>query len=276
MQVWIGTSGYSYPDWVGSFYPAQTRPQRMLAYYCRAFPIVELNFTFYRPPTPSMLDRLAGQTPTPFQFLVKLPRALSHEEDRKELPGFCRALDALKRRGQLSGALCQLPQSAHRSRSHTAWIERLAAELSDFHLAVEFRHSSWSVPEVPAWLNQVRADLVSVDVPNLPRLYPRGLVQSGRRIYVRLHSREAANWYAGGADRYDYDYQDAEMMEWANALAEHEAQAELAYILFNNCAGGQAAENASRMRDLMAKFGDIFQIVAAPPLEDPTQPSLFG
>lgn len=276
MQVWIGTSGYSYPDWVGSFYPARTRPQRMLGFYCQSFPIVELNFTFYRPPTGAMLNRLAGQTPTPFQFLVKMPRALSHEQDRNELPGFCRAVDALKRRGQLSGVLCQLPQSAHRSRSHTAWIERLAAEVADFHLAVEFRHSSWAAPEVPAWLNRLQADLVSVDVPNLPRLYPRGLVQSGRRIYVRLHSREAANWYAGGADRYDYDYQDAELMEWANALAEHEAQAELAYILFNNCAGGQAAENARRMRDLMAKFGDIFQIVAAPPLDDPNQPSLFG
>ena len=55
MQVWIGTSGYSYPDWVGSFYPAGTRPQRMLSHYCRVFPLVELNFTYYRPPTSEML-----------------------------------------------------------------------------------------------------------------------------------------------------------------------------------------------------------------------------
>ena len=79
MDLWIGTSGYSYPDWVGGFYPAGTRPDRMLAYYSRRFPLVELNFTFYRPPTPEMLAKLAAQTPDGFQFLVKLPQSISHE-----------------------------------------------------------------------------------------------------------------------------------------------------------------------------------------------------
>ena len=65
MQVWIGTSGYSYPDWVGAFYPRGTRPQRMLAYYCRHFPLVELNFTFYHSPRPGQLARFAEQTPEP-------------------------------------------------------------------------------------------------------------------------------------------------------------------------------------------------------------------
>ena len=59
MKVWVGTSGYSYPDWVGPFYPEGTRPNRMLSYYARQFPLVELNFTFYRPTTPEMLGRIA-------------------------------------------------------------------------------------------------------------------------------------------------------------------------------------------------------------------------
>src|SRR5438132_10075491 len=86
-QIWIGTSGYSYPDWVGGFYPPNTRPNRMLAYYCGHFPLVELNFTYYRLPTPGMLARLVEQTPPGFQFLVKLPRSLSHEESTAELTG---------------------------------------------------------------------------------------------------------------------------------------------------------------------------------------------
>src|SRR5262249_49105241 len=61
MQLWIGTSGYSYPDWVGPFYPPGTRGGRMLAHYCRRFPLVELNFTFYRPPTAPILERIAQQ-----------------------------------------------------------------------------------------------------------------------------------------------------------------------------------------------------------------------
>ena len=81
MHVWLGTSGYSYPDWVGKFYPRGTSPNRMLASYARSFPLVELNFAYYRVPTPAMLARMAGQTPDGFQFLVKLHRSLSHEQD---------------------------------------------------------------------------------------------------------------------------------------------------------------------------------------------------
>src|SRR5438876_474667 len=80
MQVWLGTSGYSYPDWVGGFYPPGTRSNQMLNRYAESFPLVELNFTFYRLPTPAMLARLANQAPDGFQFVVKMPRSLSHEE----------------------------------------------------------------------------------------------------------------------------------------------------------------------------------------------------
>ena len=59
MQLWVGTSGYSYPDWVGSFYPPGLRQGKLLSYYAKHFPLVELNFTFYRPPTATMLARLA-------------------------------------------------------------------------------------------------------------------------------------------------------------------------------------------------------------------------
>src|SRR5260370_23753756 len=128
MHVWIGTSGYCYPDWVGPFYPAGTRPTRMLDYYCRSFPLVELNFTFYRPPTPTMLDHIAAQTPPGFQFLVKMPRTLSHEQDPKDLPGFRMAVEALRQRNKLSGLLCQLPQATHRTSAHVAWLERLGHE----------------------------------------------------------------------------------------------------------------------------------------------------
>src|SRR5688500_3943271 len=104
-RVWTGTCGYSYADWVGPFYPRGTRPGRMLAYSTRVFPVVELNFTFYRPPTPEALTRLADQTPDGFQFLVKLPRALSHDRDAAGLPGFRRAAEALRGRGRLLGLL---------------------------------------------------------------------------------------------------------------------------------------------------------------------------
>jgi len=261
MQVWIGTSGYSYADWVGPFYPAGTRPQRMLACYCRFFPLVELNFTFYRPPTAPMLDRLGRQTPDGFQFLVKMPRSLSHEESPHDLPGFRLAVAALARQGKLSGVLCQLPQATHRTHKHTAWLERLADELGAYRVAIEFRHHSWAHPDVTEWMRRRQLDLVSVDVPALPNLYARGLVQSSERVYIRLHSRNAANWYASGAERYDYDYDHTALSDWATLLTDATDRTEKAYMLFNNCADGHAPVNARQMQALTKGLQASIEIV---------------
>jgi len=218
MTIWVGTSGYSYPDWVGPFYPEGTRSQRMLAYYSQHFPLVELNFTFYRPPTPEMLVRRADQVPAGFQFVVKVPRSISHEERPDDLPLFRRAAEELRRRGRLLGLLCQLPQASHHDRRRLDWLDRLGAELRDCRLAVEFRHRSWARPELPAWLAERGLDLVAVDAPAIAQLYPSGLVQSTGRVYVRLHSRKAGNWYLSDRERYEYDYDDAALGEWVEGV----------------------------------------------------------
>ncbi len=276
MDVWIGTSGYSYPDWVGGFYPAGTRPDRMLSFYGRQFPLVELNFTFYRPPTPEMLDKIAARTPPGFQFLVKLPRTISHERSPKDIDGFRRAVHGLQARGQLSGLLCQLPQSVHDDRPARAWVETVGRALGDLNLAVEYRHRSWAGPETAAWLSELGLGLVAVDVPDLPGLYPRGWVQAGPCAYVRFHSRNKANWYRGDKERYDFDYDDAALGEWVDAAVAAAAAGttERALFLFNNCFRSQAAVNARRMQTLMARQPGLD--VATPPGEaPPVQRSLF-
>jgi uncharacterized protein YecE (DUF72 family) len=277
MQVWIGTSGYSYPDWVGSFYPAGTRSGRMLAHYCRVFPLVELNFTFYRPPTAPMLARLADQTPHGFQFLVKLPRVLSHERQLAELTPFRHAIEAFQERGRLQGLLCQLPQAAHHDRPGLAWLDVLAQELKIYRLAVEFRHRSWDRPDVPLWLAQRGLDLVSVDVPDLPALFPGGLVRAGSRIYVRFHSRNATNWYLSDKDRYDFNFTDAILREWIDALREAAGSVTHALVLFNNCHRAQAAANAERLRELLEKFAPELPVVTpfAQRVDEPQQGLLF-
>src|SRR5262249_39775923 len=163
------------------------RPGKMLAHYCQVFPLVELNFTFYRPPSGEQLVKMAGQTPAGFQFLVKLHQSLSHEQSTQELHGFRGAVEELRRRKQLLGLLCQLPQSFHHDSGNKRWLERLATEFAGCGLAVEFRHASWVRDDVPAWLQEINVDLVAVDVPGLPQLNPRGLVRSTDRVYVRFH-----------------------------------------------------------------------------------------
>jgi uncharacterized protein YecE (DUF72 family) len=274
MKVWVGTSGYSYADWVGPFYPPGTRTNRMLAEYVHHFPLVELNFTFYRPPTPEMLARQAERVPAGFQFLVKLPRSISHEERPDELDLFRRSAQEMRRRGCLLGLLCQLPQAHHYTPKRLDWLARVGSELRDYRLAVEFRHRSWARADVPGWLGERGIDLVSVDAPDIPQLFPSGLVRSTGRVYVRLHSRNTGNWYQSDKERYDYDYSDAELGEWVEAILHTAEQTEEALVLFNNCHGGRAAVNARRIAELLVNAGAT--VIPPPsPASGPVQRGLF-
>src|SRR5205823_11047641 len=118
----------------------------------------------------------------------------------------------------------------------------------------------------PDWLREHAIDLVSVDVPDLPDLYPRGLVRSGTRAYIRLHSRNAANWYRGSTRRYDYDYADDELAEWVAALEKDGAGLEEVLFLFNNCFHAHAVVNARRLRDLLRRLEPGFAVVEPTPL----------
>ena len=151
------------------------------------------------------------------------------------------------------------------------------AELAGLGLAVEFRHRSWSGREVTHWLQDRGVDLVAVDVPEIPALYPRGLVQSSSRIYVRFHSRLAKNWYQSDKDRYDYDYDDAALQEWIDALRSAPAATEQAMLLFNNCQRSQAAANAARMQELLRMLAPEMNVVPPPaaPSPEPRQQLLF-
>ena len=277
MDIWIGTSGYSYPEWVGEFYPPGTPTSRMLSHYCRHFPIVELNFTFYKSPTRATLTRFADKTPPGFQFLVKLPKTISHDHNPLELPGFRHAVEGLAARGRLAGLLAQFPQAMHCTRPACDWITTLSRELSHLQLSVEFRHRSWFRDGLPSWLAEKRINLVAVDAPALPGLFPRGWGQSTPTAYVRLHSRDADKWYAGGAGRYDYDYTDDEMGEWIDELTQRHAEGgtERTLFLFNNCQRSQASVNARRMRALLGIQAPQLNVVSAFAAPLPVQKTLF-
>jgi uncharacterized protein YecE (DUF72 family) len=274
MQCWVGTSGYSYSDWVGGFYPPGTKGRGMLTHYCRHFPLVELNFSFYRNPTPNTLARMADQTPDGFQFIVKAPRTISHEERDDELPLFRRALEELQKRQKLLGVLLQLPQSAHFNQKRLKHLGQLAEAFEGCAMGVEFRHISWHQPDIASWLASQRIDLVSVDVPRLRSLYPRGLERSTKRIYVRFHSRNQRNWYASDKDRYDYNYSDLELKEWIEAIRVQEGRSEQVFLLFNNCHRGYSAENARRMQELLKHMAPEIE-VRAPRLQIEEQKGLF-
>ena len=90
-MFWVGTSGYNYPEWKGSFYPADLPAAKMLPYYAARFPTVEINYTFYRMPTEKLVAGWAAQTPSPYKLTLKAPRRITHDkptEGRRRLRAF--------------------------------------------------------------------------------------------------------------------------------------------------------------------------------------------
>src|SRR5215813_9516738 len=82
-MIWIGTSGYNYPEWKGSFYPNDLPAAKMLPYYAARFPTVEINYTFYRMPNEKLVSGWAKQTPSPYKLTLKAPRRITHDSRLK-------------------------------------------------------------------------------------------------------------------------------------------------------------------------------------------------
>ena len=274
MQVRIGTAGYAYPAWVGGFYPRGTAQHDMLPYYATQFPAVEINNSFYRPPTGEQVAKMARRAPAGFAFTLKVPKSVSHEHAPDDLPAFKLAADQLSAAGKLLGLIFQVPETFRNTADNRRWLAETGAQLKPHRVAVEFRHRSWDASNLSAWVEHVGLDVVSVSVPAVPTLFPAGLRIANRRVYARLHSQNADNWYQGGKLRYDYDYPEATLRKWADGLKKAAEQnlADDALIFFNNCVGIQAVENARRLAAILRETAPGVQVVEP---AAPRQASLF-
>jgi uncharacterized protein YecE (DUF72 family) len=203
-MILIGTSGYSFPDWVGPFYPEGTTRAQMLDYYVKQFPAVEVNATYYRIPPPSTLAAMERKTPRGFEFVVKTNAAMTHEgsTDPALYDSFRRAVEPVARAGKLSGYLAQFPWAFRPGAQAEEHLRALKRLLPEAPLFVEFRHRSWITDRTYRFLEDEGLNYVSVDEPDLPGLVPPIARATGDLAYVRLHGRNKENWWASArADR---------------------------------------------------------------------------
>ena len=147
-MIWVGTSGYNYPEWKGSFYPSDLAAAKMLPYYAARFPTVEINYTFYRMPNEKLAAGWAGQTPEPYKLTLKAPRRITHDRRLKDtadlVGGFCRVAASLG--PKLGALLFQLPPNMKKD---LAVFDAFLADLPPrVCAAFEFRHPSWFDDEV--------------------------------------------------------------------------------------------------------------------------------
>jgi uncharacterized protein YecE (DUF72 family) len=257
-SILVGTSGYSYRDWVGPVYPEGTPQSEYLRFYTNMFPVVELNFSFYRQPEPAMLERMLRTSEGKLGFAVKAFRELTHEISPDQLDAvagqFCSGIEPLEQADKLEAVLVQFPYSFHYTRPNREYLARLADRMAGLPLAVEFRNSEWFNERVFDGLRQFRLALVSVDEPKLPKLPPPVTEVTAPLGYVRLHGRNAETWWDGdNQTRYDYTYSDDELREWLPRIASIAEKAANLLVFFNNHWRGQAAENAKRLMELITQ-----------------------
>ncbi len=253
-ELHIGTSGYSFQDWVGPFYPFNWPKNKMLDYYQDRFDTVEINSTYYHIPHPAVMEKIEAKTPPQFQFMVKIPQQFSHELklEHKSVDAFLQAVHPLTNNGKLKGYLAQFPYRFKYSEKNIKYINDLHRSLDNIPLFIEFRHVSWYHKQTLEFLKNDQLGYVIVDAPKLKGLFPYHAHQTTDISYFRLHGRNQANWWdSGGGDRYDYLYSENELKSFIPDLKYQIEQSSAVYVFFNNCHAGQAVANAELLRQLL-------------------------
>lgn len=168
MTLFVGTSGYSYKEWKGSFYPEKIAPKDMLVYYASRLHAVELNNTFYRMPQPSMVESWKAQVPENFRFSIKAPQVITHFRRLKDAGLQTRIMlktvSALEER--LGAIIFRLPEDMKKDLNRLETFLKLLP--ADTPAVFDFRHPTWFDTEVVELLRNQNRVLCTSDMEELP------------------------------------------------------------------------------------------------------------
>ena len=232
MSVRVGTSGYNYPAWKGSFYPDDLPAAKMLPYYSARFPTVEINATFYRMPTAKTLAGWAAATPESFVLALKAPQRITHFARLKNVDDplrfFC---DTVRTLGDKLGPLLfQLPPNFKKDTDRLA--ETLFQLPPDLRCAFEFRHESWLADDVYDLLRRRNAALCIADSETAST----PLVATADFGYLRLR---------------DEGYAEADLARWADTIRRLGEGWRDAFVYFKHEESGTGPAFARVLIDLL-------------------------
>jgi uncharacterized protein YecE (DUF72 family) len=228
MQTLVGTSGFSFDEWKGVFYPPELRARERLDFYASRLPAVEINNTFYRMPRAEMLAGWTERVPLGFRFAIKAPRRITHQQRLKGAEqSLAQLMDACAVLGdKLGPILFQLPPFFKKD---TGVLREFLSVVHAGRAAFEFRHASWFDDEVYDVLGSGGAALVSGDPDDAPESLP--LVPTANWGYLRLRAPE---------------YSDAALDSWAARIAQ-QAWGEV-FVFFKHEVQGPAFAEALLQR----------------------------
>jgi uncharacterized protein YecE (DUF72 family) len=233
MTVWVGTSGYKYPEWRGSFYPEKFPTAKMLPYYAERFQTVEINYTFYRTPNERILAGWSAETPVSFKLTLKAPKRITHDARLRDCADkveyFLKTAATLG--PKLGALLFQLPPFL---RKDIALLDTfLEAFPPDVCAAFEFRHKSWWDDEV---LQRLRAKNLALCVADSEKLSAPVEITASY-AYFRLR---------------DEGYTPDDLARWARIIHEKTAACSDVYVYFKHEEAGKGPQFARLLLDALA------------------------
>jgi uncharacterized protein YecE (DUF72 family) len=284
-NVRVGTSGWNYPagrgTWNGVFYPPRRGRAKSfdeLTFYAQHFDTVEVNSTFYGQPRAEVTTAWAERTPPDFDFSVKLYQKFTHPRmfkarlagalpagtaggplggaidelarpNQADLDEFRRGIDPLASAGKLGALLAQFPASFKNTEPERSYLAGLLHAFRDYPVAVELRHRSWSdaFGDTLDLLNAARAAWVQIDEPKFRFSIRQNYLPNVRGFYyMRLHGRNAANWWRHEAseNRYDYLYSPDELREFTEVADAAKTLVRKLYLYTNNHFSAKSVANA--------------------------------
>ncbi len=255
-KIRIGACAWTFPDWRGSFYPADLPPSRWLEFYARYFRAVEIDSTFYGAPAEETTLRWMEMTPSSFRFACKLPREITHacklHDCSAQLTAFLRAVEPLA--AKLHVVLIQLPPSFTPRDGRTILRNFLKQLPGDFRFAIEFRHPGWHRPNIIRLLETHRICWVWADTSplNERNLAPfEFLPQTTDFLYVRLLGDYATKYDSEGKHLHPYGKllwkREAALESWSVKIERHLSEVRNVWAVTGNHYEGFAPETAQRL-----------------------------
>jgi uncharacterized protein YecE (DUF72 family) len=236
MKLWVGTSGYNYPEWKGSFYPQKMPAAKMLPYYAQHFATVEINYTFYRTPNEKILAGWSTETPADFRLTLKAPKRLTHIARLRDcgdlLAYFLKTAATLG--PKLGAILFQLPPYFRKDLEVLDGFLGLLPEGTC--AAFEFRHASWMDPEVFA---RLRARDLALCVADSEK-FSTPVEITARYGYFRLR---------------DEGYKPEDLARWARVIRERAAHCSDVFVYFKHEESGTGPQFAKILLEALAATG---------------------
>jgi len=253
-EILIGTSGFSFDDWVGVVYPERMKKHEMLPYYEKSlgFKALEVNYTYYSMPAAKTMESFAKRTSREFSFVVKAHRSMTHEkaDNVKELcMRFKAGTEPLN--GNMKAVLFQFPYTFVPNEENIDYLRFLQEEFVGCNPVIEFRNAQWSDECYLEMLRGLSLGYCIVDEPKLRGLLPFSPHLTSDTGYFRFHGRNTS-WFKEPLEvRYDYLYSRKELEEFVSPIKEIAQKAASTYVFFNNCHAGKAVKNALMLIEIL-------------------------